>query len=127
MNDLTQVTSEKDQQQYWFLDNHYQYVPVAKFVEAFRSFWVGNYLSQELAVPFDMRYNHPAALSTSAYGVKRAELLKISFSWQMLLLKRNSFVFVFKFMQVMFSSALSSSQAKCLALSMDIATRLSGG
>lgn len=98
---LQEVTSKKDQEQYWFLDKHYQYVPVAKFVEAFNSFWLGNALSQEMTVQFDKRYNHPAALSTSNYGVKRAELLKISFSWQMLLLKRNSFVYIFKFFQLL--------------------------
>lgn len=100
MKAFTQVTSKKDQEQYWFLDKHYQYVPVAKFVEAFSSFWLGNALSREMTIPFDKCYNHPAALSTSNYGVKRAELLKISFSWQMLLLKRNSFVYIFKFFQV---------------------------
>ncbi|KAH7845456.1 hypothetical protein Vadar_002249 [Vaccinium darrowii] len=100
---LQEVLSEKDQEQYWFPDIYYQYVPVAKFAEAFKSFWVGDALSQDLAVPFDRRYNHPAALSTSTYGVKRTELLKISFSWQMLLMKRNSFVYVFKFIQLLFS------------------------
>ncbi|KAE9459172.1 hypothetical protein C3L33_08926, partial [Rhododendron williamsianum] len=65
---LQEVLSEKDQEQYWFPDIYYQYVPVAKFADAFKSFWVGNALSQDLAVPFDRRYNHPAALSTSTYG-----------------------------------------------------------
>ncbi|CAL5429119.1 unnamed protein product [Camellia sinensis] len=96
-----QVLSEKDQEQYWFLDSHYQYIPVARFAEAFQSFCVGSALSQDLAVPYDRRYNHPAALSTSTYGVKRTELLKISFSWQMLLMKRNSFVYIFKFVQLL--------------------------
>ncbi|KAA8521738.1 hypothetical protein F0562_012411 [Nyssa sinensis] len=99
---LQEVMSEKDQEQYWFPGDHYQYVPVAKFAEAFQSFWIGNALSQELAVPFNRLYNHPAALSTSTYGVKRAELLKISFSWQILMLKRNSFVHIFKFIQLIF-------------------------
>ncbi|KAF5938926.1 hypothetical protein HYC85_023185 [Camellia sinensis] len=98
---LQEVLSEKDQEQYWFLDSHYQYIPVARFAEAFQSFCVGSALSQDLAVPYDRRYNHPAALSTSTYGVKRTELLKISFSWQMLLMKRNSFVYIFKFVQLL--------------------------
>ncbi|KAL0394004.1 UNVERIFIED_CONTAM: ABC transporter G family member 32 [Sesamum latifolium] len=94
-----QVISEKDQEQYWFLNSQYNYVPVAKFVEAFQSFRVGNSLARELAIPFNKHYNHPAALSTKTYGITRAKLLRISFSWQMLLLKRNSPVFVFKFIQ----------------------------
>ncbi|KAK4388906.1 ABC transporter G family member 32 [Sesamum angolense] len=95
------VISEKDQEQYWFLNSQYNYVPVAKFVEAFQSFRVGNSLVRELAIPFNKHYNHPAALSTKTYGITRAKLLRISFSWQMLLLKRNSPVFVFKFIQLL--------------------------
>ncbi|XP_063936487.1 ABC transporter G family member 32-like [Daucus carota subsp. sativus] len=98
---LQEVISEKDQQQYWVLNRQYQYITVAKFVEAFQTYWLGNALSQELAVQFDKSYNHPAVLSTSNYGVKKAELLKISFSWQLLLLKRNSFVHIFKFFQLL--------------------------
>lgn len=95
-----QVTSEKDQGQYWFPNSQYNYVPATKFVERFQSFHVGNALTQELDIPFDKRDDHPAALSSSTYGVKKSELLKISFSWQMLLLKRNSVVLVFKITQV---------------------------
>lgn len=98
---LQEVTSVKDQEQYWSPDEHYEYVSVEKFVEAFQSNFLGSSLSRQLAIPFDTHRNHPAALSTSTYGVKRMELLKISFSWQMLLLKREAFVYVFKFFQLM--------------------------
>lgn len=97
-----QLTSEKDQGQYWFLNSQYSYVSVTKFAEGFQSFHVGNALAQELAIPFDKRDGHPAALSSSTYGVKKSELLKISFDWQLLLLKRNSAVLVFKVTQVIF-------------------------
>ncbi|XAR69336.1 Iron-chelate-transporting ATPase [Bertholletia excelsa] len=103
---LQEVLSERDQEQYWFLNRQYQYIPVSMFAEAFRSFWVGNALSQDLSVPFDRRYNHPAALSTFTYGVKKMELLKISFSWQILQMKRNLFVYVFKFVQLLFIIAI---------------------
>lgn len=98
---LVQVTSKKDQEQYWsnpFLP--YRYIPVGKFAEAFYSYHTGQSLSKDLNIPFDRRYNHPAALSTSTYGMKRSELLKTSFNWQMLLMKRNSFIYIFKFIQV---------------------------
>ncbi|PWA98469.1 pleiotropic drug resistance protein PDR/CDR [Artemisia annua] len=98
---LQEVTSVKDQEQYWSLDEHYEYVSVEKFVEAFQSNFLGSSISRELAVPFDRRRNHPAALAATTYGVKRMELLKISFSWQMLLLKRDSYVYIFKFIQLM--------------------------
>lgn len=106
---LQEVISEKDQGQYWFLNSDYQYVPAKKFIEGYQSFGVGKLLAAELSVPFDRRYSHPAALSTNTYGVKRIDLLKISFSWQMLLLKRNSFVFVFKFMQLLLVLSIMTS------------------
>lgn len=73
-----------------------------KFVEAFRSFHIGKNLSEELNLPFDKRYNHPSALSTSRYGVKRLELLRTTFNWQRLLMDRNSFIYIFKFIQVLY-------------------------
>lgn len=96
--------SRKDQQQYWDVpDRPYRYIPVVKFAEYFRSYRLGKNLTEEMNIPFDRRYNHPAALSTSQYGVKKMELLKTNFDWQLLLMKRNSFIYVFKFIQVKLS------------------------
>jgi hypothetical protein len=71
------VTSRKDQEKYWVRsDEPYRYVPVKKFAEAFKSFHVGRAMLNELAVPFDKSKSHPAALTTSKYGVSKKELLK---------------------------------------------------
>ncbi|GJN37307.1 hypothetical protein PR202_gb26244 [Eleusine coracana subsp. coracana] len=95
------VLSKKDQQQYWcHYDYPYQFVTVSKFAEAFKTFIIGKRLHEELAVPYNRHRNHPAALSKSSYGVKRMELLKTNFQWQRLLMKRNSFIYVFKFIQL---------------------------
>ncbi|KAK3210798.1 hypothetical protein Dsin_015504 [Dipteronia sinensis] len=105
---LQEVTSKKDQEQYWSNPYRpYRYIPPGKFAEAFRSYHTGKNLSQELNVPFDRRYNHPAALSTSQYGEKKRELLKTSFDWQLLLMKRNSFIYVFKFIQLLFVALIT--------------------
>ncbi|KAL0774340.1 hypothetical protein Bca101_039491 [Brassica carinata] len=99
---LQEVTSKKDQQQYWSVPfRPYRYVPPGKFAEAFRSFPTGKKLAKKLDVPFDKRFNHSAALSTSQYGVKRSDLLKINFSWQKQLMKQNAFIYVFKFVQLL--------------------------
>uniref|UniRef100_A0A0E0BY04 ABC transporter domain-containing protein n=1 Tax=Oryza meridionalis TaxID=40149 RepID=A0A0E0BY04_9ORYZ len=99
---LQEVLSKKDQQQYWcHYDYPYQYVSVSKFAEAFKTFVIGKRLHDELAVPYNRHRNHPAALSTSNYGVRRLELLKSNFQWQRLLMKRNSFIYVFKFIQLL--------------------------
>eukprot|EP01018_Ginkgo_biloba_P004061 Gb_34646 [translate_table: standard] len=100
---LQEVTSRKDQQQYWARNGQpYRYVPVKKFAEAFYSFHVGRKLAQELSIPYDKRQNHPAALTTSRYGVNKAELFKASFARELLLIKRNSFVHIFKTTQLIF-------------------------
>ncbi|XP_026404553.1 ABC transporter G family member 32-like [Papaver somniferum] len=105
---LQEVISKKDQEQYWSVPEcAYEYIPVVKFAEAFRSFHVGKSLSKKLLVPFDKRRNHPAALSTSSYGMNVSELLKTSFSWQLLLMKRNSFIYVFRFVQLLFVAIIT--------------------
>ncbi|KAL2479687.1 ABC transporter G family member 32 [Abeliophyllum distichum] len=107
---LQEVVSEKDQQQYWAIpDCPHHYIPVVNFAEAFRSYSTGKTLYEELDIPFDKRYNHPAALSTSKYGVKKMDLLKTSFDWQLLLMKRNSFIYVFKFIQLFLVALITMS------------------
>ncbi|KAL0711599.1 hypothetical protein Bca4012_018577 [Brassica carinata] len=103
-----EVTSKKDQQQYWSVPfRPYSYVPPGKFAEAFRSYPTGKKLAKKLDVPFDKRFNHSAALSTSQYGVKRSELLKINFSWQKQLMKQNAFIYVFKFVQLLLVAVIT--------------------
>ncbi|KAJ4809489.1 ABC transporter G family member 36 [Rhynchospora pubera] len=93
---LQEVTSLKDQQQYWAGKATYRYVPVREFADAFRSFHIGKAIEEELAVPFDKEKSHPAALTTSRYGVSRMELFKACFDRQLLLMKRNMLIYIFK-------------------------------
>ncbi|KAI4329293.1 hypothetical protein L6164_021576 [Bauhinia variegata] len=98
---LQEVTSKKDQEQYWVRrDEPYRFVTVTQFAEAFQSFHVGRRIADELAVPFDKSKNHPAALTTKKYGLNKKELLKANISREYLLMKRNSFVYIFKSFQL---------------------------
>ncbi|KAI3875053.1 hypothetical protein MKW98_019626, partial [Papaver atlanticum] len=100
---LQEVTSKKDQQQYWARkDEPYSFVTVEDFTEAFKSFHVGRKLGEELGIPFNKSKSHPAALTTEKYGVSKTELLKACASREYLLMKRNSFVYIFKMSQLMF-------------------------
>ncbi|KAK4357468.1 hypothetical protein RND71_023078 [Anisodus tanguticus] len=65
---LQEVTSQKDQEQYW--------------------------------ANRDEPYNHPAALTTWSYGVSKKELLKGCSAREFLLMKRNSFIYIFKIVQL---------------------------
>ena len=95
------MTSKKDQEQYWACrDQPYSFVSAKEFSEAFQSFHIGRKLGDELATPFDKSKSHPAALTTEKYGVSKKELLKACISREFLLMKRNSFVYIFKCTQV---------------------------
>ncbi|KAK3033865.1 hypothetical protein RJ639_032770 [Escallonia herrerae] len=98
---LQEVTSRKDQEQYWTRrDEHYNFVTVREFAEAFQSFPIGRKLGDELSVPFDKSKSQPAALTTKKYGVSKKELLKACISREYLLMQRNSFFFIFKMSQL---------------------------
>ncbi|KAJ0865543.1 putative ABC transporter, AAA+ ATPase domain, ABC-2 type transporter, ABC-transporter [Helianthus annuus] len=98
---LQEVTSKKDQEQYWMRRNeHYRFVTAKEFSESFQSFHVGKKLGDELSVPYDKSRSHPAALTTDKYGLNKKELLKACIDREILLMKRNSFVYIFKLCQL---------------------------
>ncbi|GKV37528.1 hypothetical protein SLEP1_g45550 [Rubroshorea leprosula] len=98
---LQEVTSKKDQEQYWFRKNQtYRYISVPEFVQGFYSFHIGQQLAADLSIPYDKSQTHPAALVTEKYGISNWELFKACFSREWLLMKRNSFVYIFKTTQI---------------------------
>ncbi|KAG6389523.1 hypothetical protein SASPL_150993 [Salvia splendens] len=106
---LQEVTSKKDQLQYWVhKDEPYSYVSVKEFSEAFQSFHVGIKLGDELAVPFNKAKSHPTALTSDRYGVSKKMLLKACFDREFLLMKRNSFVYIFKLTQIIMVVVIST-------------------
>ncbi|KAI7727409.1 LOW QUALITY PROTEIN: hypothetical protein M8C21_009515 [Ambrosia artemisiifolia] len=97
---LQEVTSKKDQEQYWMRrDEHYRFVTAKEFADSFQSFHVGKRLGDDLATPYDKSRSHPAALTTEKYGLSKKELLKACVEREILLMKRNSFVYYFKLTQ----------------------------
>ncbi|KAK9054719.1 hypothetical protein SSX86_025798 [Deinandra increscens subsp. villosa] len=97
---LQEVTSRKDQEQYWAdRSKPYRYITVNEFVERFKSFHVGEKLKNELSVPFDKSQSHEAALVFDKYLVPKKELLKASWNKEWLLIKRNSPIYIFKTVQ----------------------------
>jgi len=104
---LQEVTSKKDQQQYWFrTDEPYRYVSVPEFAKSFYSFHIGEQLATEFKVPYDKSQTHPAALVKDKYGISNWELLKACFSREWLLMKRDMFVYVFRIIQLVVLSVL---------------------
>lgn len=80
-----------------------------EFAEAFQSFHVGKRLQDDLATPFDKNRSDPTLLTTKNYGVNKMELLKACFSKELSLMKRNSFIYIFKLIQVGLDNAVSFS------------------
>ncbi|WVZ73261.1 hypothetical protein U9M48_021589 [Paspalum notatum var. saurae] len=98
------------EKQYWVGrgdDEPYRFVPVKEFANAFKSFHTGIALENELAIPFDKSSSHPAALTTTRYGVSGKELLKANIDREVLLMKRNSFVYMFRTFQIMLMSIIA--------------------
>ncbi|XP_047316976.1 ABC transporter G family member 35-like [Impatiens glandulifera] len=106
---LQEVTSRKDQEQYWADRNRqYRYIPVSEFAQRFKNFHVGVRIQNELSVPFDRAQNHKAALVFNRYSVPKMELLKACFDKEWLLIKRNSFIYVFKTVQIIIIAIIAS-------------------
>ncbi|XP_062163258.1 pleiotropic drug resistance protein 1-like isoform X3 [Alnus glutinosa] len=98
---LQEVTSRKDQEQYWaHKDKPYKYITVKEFAQAFHFFDIGRKLDDELATPFNSSKGHPAVLTTKKYGVSKKELFRACLWREFLLMKRNSFVYIFKMSQL---------------------------
>ncbi|XP_030549974.1 ABC transporter G family member 38-like isoform X1 [Rhodamnia argentea] len=104
---LQEVTSRKDQRQYWVSEESlYRYIPVAEFVEAFKSFHVGRANEQELRTPFDRSKNHAAALAKSKYGASKRELLKACLSREATLMRRDAYLHKIQILQIWICSII---------------------
>ncbi|KAG4178795.1 hypothetical protein ERO13_A10G065800v2 [Gossypium hirsutum] len=106
---LQEVTSKKDQEQYWADGSKpYSYVLVTEFANRFKKFHVGVQLANELSMPFDKSRGHKAALVFSRYSVTKLELLKACWDKEVLLMKRNSFFYIFKTTQIIIIAFFAS-------------------
>ncbi|KAM0847154.1 hypothetical protein ACQ4PT_055202 [Festuca glaucescens] len=105
---LQEIMSRKDQKQYWARhDQPYQYVSVKEFAGAFHLFHVGQDMANEIALLFDKGASHPLALTTSKYCVSTKELLKANVDREILLMKRNSFFYVFRIVQMFIEEVMA--------------------
>ncbi|KAF2301149.1 hypothetical protein GH714_020446 [Hevea brasiliensis] len=106
---LQEVTSKKDQEQYWAAKyKPYRYISVPEFAERFKKFHVGMHLENDLSVPFDKSRGHRAALAFTKYSVPKMDLLKACWDKEWLLIKRNSVVFVSKTVQIIIVAIIAS-------------------
>lgn len=96
-----QVTSKKDQAQYWADPSKpYVFVSVAEIAQAFKNSKFGKYMESLQSHPLDTSKGHPSALARTKYAVPRWDLAKACFSRELLLIRRHSFLYVFRTCQV---------------------------
>lgn len=69
---------------------------------------MGLRLENELSVPYDKARSHKAALVFKKYSVPMGELVKANFDKEWLLIKRNSFVYIFKTVQIIIVALIAS-------------------
>ncbi|XP_027174773.1 ABC transporter G family member 31 [Coffea eugenioides] len=100
---LQEVTSRKDQAQYWAdRSKPYVFIPVPKIVEAFQNSRYGQDLAANISASYDKSNAHPSALSKSKYAVSIWELFKACFARELLLISRHRFLYIFRTCQVAF-------------------------
>jgi hypothetical protein len=93
--------SKKDQQQYWSrTKERYNFVTVDQFCDKFKASPSGQNLAEELLKPYDKSKGHKDALSFSIYSLSKLDLLKACFARELLLMKRNAFLYITKTIQV---------------------------
>ncbi|KAM3210376.1 hypothetical protein ACQJBY_064391 [Aegilops geniculata] len=97
---LQEVTSKMDQKQYWIGDeNKYQYRSIEKFAESFRSSYLPRPAKDDLC-----RTNNTGKrkeiITSATRRISRWNIFKACFSREVLLLKRNSPLHIFKTVQI---------------------------
>ncbi|XP_058109104.1 ABC transporter G family member 31-like [Magnolia sinica] len=100
---LQEVTSKKDQAQYWSDPSKpYVFLPVSEIANAFKQSKYGRSIESTLSVPYDKTKSLPSALANTKFAVAKSELLKACFSRELLLMSRHRFLYLFRTFQVAF-------------------------
>ncbi|CAI0540631.1 unnamed protein product [Linum tenue] len=100
---LQEVTSKKDQAQYWADPTKpYVFISASNIARAFIKSPFGRSMSASIYVPYEENMNRPEALSKTKYATSRWELLKTCLTREVLLISRQRFLYIFKTCQVAF-------------------------
>ncbi|XP_074327306.1 ABC transporter G family member 29-like [Apium graveolens] len=109
LQERKQVTSRKDQEQYWAdRTQPYKYISVSEFKRQFKRFHAGLRLENDLSIPYDKSRSHGAALVFKKYLASKIEMLKTTYDKEWLLVKRNSFFYVFKMVQIIIMAIITA-------------------
>ncbi|XP_027337469.1 ABC transporter G family member 31-like [Abrus precatorius] len=100
---LQEVTSKKDQPQYWADSSKpYKFISVPEIAEAFKNSKFGKSVESMQTAPFDKSKSHPTALPKTRFAVAKWDLFKACMCRELTLVNRNRFLYIFRTCQVTF-------------------------
>ncbi|BDA40539.1 Pleiotropic drug resistance protein 1 [Coccomyxa sp. Obi] len=113
---LQEVTSRKDQQQYWHdASKPYRFISVAEFAEHFKNFSVGRQIAKDLASPPPTcglggtgRNDPDGVLVRKRYALSSWELFKACWRRELILVSRNAFLYGFRFFVTMLMAIVTA-------------------
>ncbi|XP_076900740.1 pleiotropic drug resistance protein 3-like isoform X2 [Bidens hawaiensis] len=98
---LQEVVSRKDQAAYWCRNvQTYNYVSVDTFSTRFKESRLGKVTNEDISKPFVRSESHEKAISFNVYSLSKWSLFRACMAREILLMKRNSFVYIFKSVQL---------------------------
>ncbi|PHT62248.1 ABC transporter G family member 37 [Capsicum annuum] len=102
------VTSKKDQAQYWHgTKETYKFVSVDTLSRKFKESPYRKKLNEELSVAYDKSTCHRNSITFRDYSLPKWELFRACMSREFLLMKRNSFIYIFKTVQIVIIASIS--------------------
>ncbi|CAI7740193.1 unnamed protein product [Closterium sp. NIES-53] len=106
---FSQVSSAKDQAQYWVDKSQpHEFMAAGDMAAAFRHSALGKQRQAELATPFQPTESSTSALETAPYALSPTQMLTAVFAREWLLMRRNALLYMALIMQVIFTSLMSS-------------------
>ncbi|KAI3740632.1 hypothetical protein L2E82_31102 [Cichorium intybus] len=97
---LQEVTSRKDQEQYWAdRSKPYKYISVPELSEQFKTFHIGLHLQNDLSHAFNKTTTKKSTLVFKKYLVPKEDLFNASFQKEILIMKRNAPIYIAKIVQ----------------------------
>ncbi|GJP69950.1 hypothetical protein CLOP_g944 [Closterium sp. NIES-67] len=106
---LLEVTSAKDQAQYWVdRSQPHEFMAPGDIAAAFRHSASGKQRQAELAAPFPPTDASKSALELAPYALSATQMLTAVFAREWLLMKRNALLYMALIMQVIFTGLMSS-------------------
>lgn len=103
---LQEVTSPKDQQQYWSGPTAYQFVETAQIARAFSAAQLGESQAAAAAEKVDKGAGK-RALAEKPYAQSKAQALRSLMGRELLLATRQRFLYAFRFIQVTFMGLIA--------------------